>query len=51
VKKATRGREVTIEDFQAMYEELDVSEDVRAELQALTPADYTGIADELADDV
>jgi len=51
VKKATRGRSVTIEDFREMYADLDVSEDVRAELEALTPAEYTGIAEQLADDV
>ncbi|GGN85670.1 adenylosuccinate lyase [Haloarcula pellucida] len=51
VKKATRGREVTIEDFREMFADLDVSESVRAELDALTPAGYTGIASDLADDV
>ncbi|WP_135302228.1 adenylosuccinate lyase [Haloarcula amylovorans] len=51
VKKATRGREVAIEDFREMFADLDVSEDVRAELDALTPAGYTGIAAELADSV
>jgi adenylosuccinate lyase len=51
VKKATRGQDVTIEDFHAMIEELDVSESVREELLALTPAGYTGVADELADGV
>lgn len=51
VKKATRGRSVTIEDFREMYADLDVSEDVRAELEALTPAGYTGIAEQLADDI
>ncbi|MBV0923602.1 adenylosuccinate lyase [Halomicroarcula limicola] len=51
VKKATRGREVTIEDFRELFADLDVSDDVRAELDALTPAGYTGIAAELADSV
>ncbi|RLM37036.1 adenylosuccinate lyase [Haloarcula sp. Atlit-120R] len=50
VKKATRGREVTIEDFHDMFADLDVSDDVRAELEALTPTDYTGIAEQQADD-
>jgi adenylosuccinate lyase len=48
VKKATRGKDVTIEDFRAMFADLDVSEDVRAELEALTPSGYTGIAAQLA---
>jgi adenylosuccinate lyase len=48
VKTATRGKDVTIEDFRSMFADLDVSDDVHAELEALTPAGYTGIADELA---
>jgi len=51
VKKATRGREVTIEDFRDMFADLDVSDEVRAELEALTPADYTGIAEQQADGI
>jgi adenylosuccinate lyase len=51
VKALTRGQSVTLEDFHALFEDLDVSEDVRAELQALTPAGYTGIADEMVEDV
>jgi len=34
VKKATRGQHVTMEDFTAMIDDLDVSEDVREELHA-----------------
>ncbi|PSP93786.1 adenylosuccinate lyase [Halobacteriales archaeon QS_4_62_28] len=51
VKKATRGTEVTIEDVHEMIEQLDVEESVREELLALTPVDYTGVADELAEEV
>ena len=51
VKRATRGREVTMADFEAMIADLDVAEDVRAELEALTPAGYVGVASELATDV
>ncbi|MDT3434782.1 adenylosuccinate lyase [Haloarcula sp. 1CSR25-25] len=51
VKKATRGREVTIEDFHAMFADLDVSDEVRAELEALTPTGYTGIAEQQADGI
>ncbi|KAA9398579.1 adenylosuccinate lyase [Haloarcula sp. CBA1130] len=51
VKKATRGREVTIEDFHDMFADLDVSDEVRAELEALTPTGYTGIAEQQADDI
>ncbi|PSP83686.1 adenylosuccinate lyase [Halobacteriales archaeon QS_6_64_34] len=51
VKEATRGKDVTIADFREMIADLDVSEDVRAELEALTPAGYTGLAAELAEGV
>ncbi|MDQ2071593.1 adenylosuccinate lyase [Haloarcula sp. NS06] len=50
VKKATRGREVTIGDFHDMFADLDVSDEVRAELEALTPTGYTGIAAQQAED-
>jgi adenylosuccinate lyase len=51
VKELTRGRDVTIEDFHELFGDLDVPESVRAELRELTPAGYTGIADEMVDDV
>ncbi|MFB6073691.1 MAG: adenylosuccinate lyase [Haloarculaceae archaeon] len=51
VKDLTRGREVTLADFRDLFAELDVDEDVRAELAALTPAGYTGLADAMVDDV
>lgn len=51
VKELTRGRQVTLEDFRALFDDLDVDESVREELRALTPAGYTGIAAELVDDL
>jgi len=51
VKKATRGTEVTIEDIHEMIEQLDIGKSVCEELLALTPVDYTGVADELAEEV
>jgi len=51
VKEATRGREVTLDDFHAMIRDLDVDESVREELLALTPADYVGFGSELVDDL
>ncbi|MFB6200530.1 MAG: adenylosuccinate lyase [Halorhabdus sp.] len=48
VKELTRGRDVTLADFRALFADLDVSEDVRDELEALTPAGYTGVASDLA---
>ena len=49
VKKVTRGQDVTLADFRDLFESLDVSAEVREELLALTPAGYTGLADELVD--
>jgi adenylosuccinate lyase len=40
---------VTLAEFRDLFRELDVSADVREELLALTPAGYTGLADELVD--
>ena len=51
VKAVTRGKDVTIADFRAMFDELDVDEDVREELHALGPAAYVGVASELVDDL
>jgi adenylosuccinate lyase len=51
VKELTRGRRVTIEDFRALFDDLDVDESVREELHALTPAGYTGLASELVDEL
>ena len=48
VKELTRGRSVAIDDFHELFVSLDVDDAVREELLALTPAGYTGIADELA---
>jgi adenylosuccinate lyase len=49
VKDLTRGRDVTVEAFHDLFADLDVDEDVRAELRALTPEGYTGLAADLAD--
>jgi len=51
VKDLSRGREVTLADFRDLFEDLDVDESVRAELRALDPAAYTGVAADLVDDV
>jgi adenylosuccinate lyase len=47
VKEATRGQQVTLEDFRAMFDDLDVPEAVREELHALTPTGYVGVASDL----
>ncbi|PSQ01499.1 adenylosuccinate lyase [Halobacteriales archaeon QS_5_70_17] len=51
VKAATRGREVTMADFEGLIADLDIDEGVREELAALTPAGYTGLADALVDEL
>jgi adenylosuccinate lyase len=51
VKELTRGRSVTLDDFRELFGDLDVDEDVREELRALTPAGYVGVADGLVDEI
>ncbi|MFC6722735.1 adenylosuccinate lyase [Halobacteriaceae bacterium SHR40] len=51
VKELTRGQRVELADFHELFGELDVPAKVREELQALTPAGYSGLADELVDDL
>jgi adenylosuccinate lyase len=51
VKAATRGREVTLDDFRALIDDLDVPERVREDLHAVTPAGYTGLASALVDEL
>ncbi len=51
VKELTRGRSVTLDDFRELFGDLDVDEDVREELRALTPAGYVGVADDLVDEI
>jgi adenylosuccinate lyase len=51
VKELTRGQRVTLADLHDLFADLDVSEDVREELTALTPSGYVGVAAALAEDV
>ncbi|APW96450.1 adenylosuccinate lyase [Halobiforma lacisalsi AJ5] len=51
VKDLTRGKEVTLEDFRDLFDDLEVEESVREELRELTPAGYTGVGDELVGDL
>lgn len=48
LKALTRGRPLTLETLRAFVEGLEVSEPVKAELRALAPERYTGLAAELA---
>jgi adenylosuccinate lyase len=48
LKTLTRGRALTDETLRAFIDALDVAEAVKAELRALTPEGYTGLAARLA---
>ncbi len=48
LKALTRGRELSLEALRAFVEGLDIPDTVKAELHALTPAGYTGLAARLA---
>jgi len=51
VKQLTRGQDVTLADFRALFDDLDIDDEVRAELRAFSPAGYVGLADDLVDDL
>ena len=48
MKQLARGRSITLEDLHAFIEQLDLRPEVRAELLALRPENYTGLAAKLA---
>ena len=51
IKELTRGQRANLEDFRDLFDELDVDESVREELHALTPGGYTGLGNELVDEL
>jgi adenylosuccinate lyase len=51
VKELTRGQSVTLDEFHELFDDLDLPAAVAQELKSLTPAEYTGIADKIVDDV
>ncbi|MFD1599499.1 adenylosuccinate lyase [Halobellus rarus] len=51
VKALTRGRDVTLDDFYDLFDDLDVDESVREELRSLSPETYVGVGDELVDEL
>ncbi len=48
LKELTRGQRITAEQMQVFINTLDIPEDAKARLQALTPRQYTGYAEQLA---
>lgn len=50
LKALTRGKNVAMEDIRAFIETLDVSAEVKKELLRLTPENYIGLAEKLAEE-
>ncbi len=48
LKELTRGRKVTMDDFRAFIDELEISDKIKEELRAITPQNYIGLASQLA---
>jgi adenylosuccinate lyase len=48
LKDLTRGKKITVEDFAAFIDTLDVNGDVKKRLKALTPESYIGLAPDIA---
>ncbi|WP_435344763.1 adenylosuccinate lyase [Haloarchaeobius sp. HRN-SO-5] len=51
VKALTRGKRVTVDDFHDLFDDLDVDDEVREELKALTPEGYVGVGSDLVDEL
>ena len=51
VKELTRGRRVGEQEMRQFIESLDLRDEVKQELRRLTPASYTGLAEQLANAV
>jgi len=49
LKDLTRGKRITGDDLRAFVEGLDIGDEAKARLLALTPGGYTGLADEMVD--
>jgi adenylosuccinate lyase len=51
LKELTRGQRIQIEDLQGFIEKLEIPEDAKSALLALTPREYTGYAEDLANKI
>jgi len=49
LKELTRGKRVGPDELRAFVDALDIGDDAKARLRALTPATYTGLAEQLVD--
>ena len=48
LRDLTRGRQITLEDFAAFIDGLEIGDDLKSKLKALRPENYTGLASQLA---
>ena len=48
LRDLTRGRQITLEDFAAFIDGLEIGDDLKSKLKALRPESYTGLASQLA---
>lgn len=51
LKELTRGQRITPEQLSVFIEKLEIPDEAKAALQALTPRNYTGYAEQLAKDI
>ena len=51
LKALTRGQNITADSLEKFIAELNIPEEARSRLKALTPSDYVGLAVELARNV
>lgn len=51
LKSLTRGSAITLESLHAWIDQLDIRESAKAQLKALQPSDYIGLAESITEDV
>jgi adenylosuccinate lyase len=49
LKELSRGNKTTMDDFRKFIDDLDISDEIKKELHELSPKNYLGIAELLAD--
>ncbi len=50
LKGLTQGKKVTMDTFELFINQMNISQTIKAELRAITPLNYLGLAEELAKD-
>jgi len=51
LKDLTRGHKTTLDDLRKFIDGLDVSDEIKKELQKITPVNYIGLAEKLVDEI